>query len=474
MSAALAPSAIAFADITGIGSDTLDPIGKETLTGLYTMKATPPAVDSSLQGYQEFHLLDGNDNNLGTFYAYEATSQYLAPLTGGLSDQSGTQVLYVDSGVASLLGDSPTGSVLPDGTIISNSSGLGGAYELTYVAIPGADGAPDTITETLKTAFGTINIPTSFDAADLSPVLPDGITGIDTPVITSISGLPPLDVAVQGVQSFNDDGAGTFTAVETTTRDGFGFSSQALLVTADTAGTAGTGAGDVPPVGSVFNTLALGHWENVYTSLASPTPGGQDVITDTLINTKTGKTINLDSLFAGNDASAGLGDGSNFQPVTLSSGDIVQADPNSPEVFTGINGLPPGDASIQGTQLFDILHGTDQVGTFNADVTTVPTMEYSNYAETFLVTDSTDPTLVPDGSVFDVASYGNGWENVYTDLPGLGHAGHNLITDTLVTPLGHLDLSWLYQGLDASAGLTHADGFVNLLDAAWLDLLHLF
>ena len=54
--------------------------------------------------------------------------------------------------------------------------------------------------------------------------------------------------------------------------------------------------------------------------------------------------------------------------------------------------------------------------------------------------------------------------------PGLGPDGQNLITDTFVTPFGNLDLSWLYASLDASAGLTPAEGLASFADQPWLDL----
>ena len=80
------------------------------------------------------------------------------------------------------------------------------------------------------------------------------------------------------------------------------------------------------------------------------------------------------------------------------------------EVFTGVNGLPPGNASIQGTQVFDVTHGSDSAGTFTAYVTTIPTMVLSNDAQVLLVTDSSS-SAVPVGSVFDVQTYPFGFVN---------------------------------------------------------------
>ncbi|MDD7813125.1 hypothetical protein PP713_11185 [Mycobacterium sp. CSUR Q5927] len=44
---------------------------------------------------------------------------------------------------------------------------FGNGFENIYTAIPGADGAASTITDTLSTPFGDFNIPTDFDAAAL-------------------------------------------------------------------------------------------------------------------------------------------------------------------------------------------------------------------------------------------------------------------------------------------------------------------
>jgi hypothetical protein len=52
----------------------------------------------------------------------------------------------------------------------------------------------------------------------------------------------------------------------------------------------------------------------------------------------------------------------------------------------------------------------------------------------------------------------------------LGPDGQDLITDTFVTPFGNLDLSSVYAFLDASAGLTPAEGLASFADQPWLDL----
>jgi hypothetical protein len=478
LGAALAPAAFAFADSYSFdlvstdsvdpASYTFDPVAPETVTGLYNMHATPPAANESVQGYQQFGVTN-DGGQVGSFDAYESTTPYLGP-------NLDKQVLYVTYDVPGS-GD-PTGTAPPDGSVFSTSWSLGGTVENIYSAIP--SGSSDVITDTLKTPLGPVDLSPLVQGlgnwadidANVAPVLPTAITSAGDPVITAISGVPPLDIAIQGYQPFDyTDGTdtGTFNAVETTTADVLDTHTEALLVTQDTGGSA-------PAVGSVFNTVSapfgLHGYQNVYSSI--PQGDGVDKVTD-ILKTPAGTTINLSSYFAGYDASAGLTDGTNIESFDFGKDDTIGAAPGAQETFTGINGLPPGSASIQGTELFGVYQGDSDAptGTFTADVTTIPNMWFSKYSEALLVTNSSDPA-VPDGSVFDVTTDGGGL-NIYSDLAATTPGGHDVITDFLVTSRGaEIDLSWLHQNLDAASGLNPTDGLVSFLDTAWLDILHLF
>jgi hypothetical protein len=459
--------AIAFADSFDPSSYTFDPVAPETVTGLYNMATAPPGINESLQGYQMFNVVDSGGSTDGTFDGYESTSPYLGPYVSASDpNEVSSQVLYVSPdvpGYADLTGVAP-----PAGSIIGATYSFGGEFEHVYSAIPNGDGS-DTVTDILKTPFGSVDLSPfvnslDFDAADVTPALPDDITSTDDPVIASVNGLPPLTIAVQGYQPFEYDGNpdATFNAVETTTRDGLGFHTEAFLVTQD------TGTADSLPVGSIYNVIDYDDMQNVYSSI--PQADGTDTVTDTLIDTETGQTTDLSSIFAPYDASLGLNDGSVIHPIAFGD-DIINAAPGAQETFTGINGLPPGNASIQGTDTFGIYSADSETPstTFTADVTNIQNMYFSHYAEALLITDSSDPTVLPDGSVIDMSTNADGWETIYTDLPGLGTDGNNLITDTLVTPFGNFDLSSL---VDASAGLTPAEHLVTLLDPSWLDLFN--
>ena len=95
-------------------------------------------------------------------------------------------------------------------------------------------------------------------------------------------------MAIQGTQQFDVDNSvgtvvGTFGADVSTASDS-GATDAAIRVTSDGSGTTGTAAGDVPPVGSVFDTQIFGDsgFENIYSDITSTTPGG-DVISDSWV-----------------------------------------------------------------------------------------------------------------------------------------------------------------------------------------------
>ena len=132
----------------------------------------------------------------------------------------------------------------------------------------------------------------------------------------------------------------TFNAIETTTTDLVGFHTEAFLVTGD------TGTADSLPIGSVYNTIDFYDLSNVYSSI--PQPDGTDEVTDILNDANTGQSLDLSPIFSPYDASAGLDDGSLLRPISFGD-DIIQAAPDAQLTYTGINGLPPGNFSIQGT-----------------------------------------------------------------------------------------------------------------------------
>jgi hypothetical protein len=192
---------------------------------------------------------------------------------------------------------------------VFNVINSGDGFQNVYSDLPSSTPGADVISDTLVTPFGDIAVPVTFDAAAVpatdavAVALADayGIVPASTEEFTGINGVPPLDVAIQGTQQFGV-GTGTFDADVSTASDSLGDIDEAIRVITDDSGTPGTAAGDVPPVGSVFDTYALGDsgFENIYTDLASTTPGA-DVISDTLVTPLGDFTIPLAS-----DTAAGL------------------------------------------------------------------------------------------------------------------------------------------------------------------------
>ena len=271
---------------------------------------------------------------------------------------------------------------LPAVGSVYDSFNLGNGYDNVYTAIPGAIGGGDTVTDTLVTPFGNVNLDSLFGSIDaaallqpgdafagladsavahdaftiggytLDPTLAAGGEGFDP--VASTAGAAPLlniggvslsDPAVAGdsidTQGFtvydgtgsNASDVGTITTGEDVTNL-LGYTNTELVVTGSIAASGDTSsqAADLPATGTVLDAFNLGNGiENVYTATPDVTAADGTVtpgtVTDTLV-TPYGDT-NLDSLF----------------------GSINAADPlNLGAAFTGLEG---GDSSI-GADAFSI------------------------------------------------------------------------------------------------------------------------
>ena len=407
---AFLPLAVAHADDWTVTSD---PSSIETITGIYGHgysggDTAPPAVAGSIQGEQLFDYTDTTSGDTGTFYGFESTSN------DGFGDFN-TEV-YVGSAVTGT--DGP-----PVGSVFDTYSFDDGTFANVYSDVNG------TVTDTLESPlYGNTIIPTTFDAAGGSIAdaggVPDGIGSDDiTPLlsqnINAISGIPPLTVALQGTQTFGVESSsgspiGTFSAVDTTTTDGFGTYTEAALATSSsTDGSVGAG--------SIFNTIDLFGNDSIYSDVVGA--GGTNTITET-IETPFGSFSAPDTFDAANVET--VSDSS----VTFPDGLVLT--PTDALNFTGINGLPPVDVGVQGGQNFSFVDGASN-GSFTADVTN--TLDaFNDSTETILVTSTTDAAL-PQGSEFEIVNLGYGFESVYSDIVGA------TATETLVTPLGDISLS---------------------------------
>jgi hypothetical protein len=430
---AFMPATAAFAD-----DYTIDPTGIETITGIYGygffgVDTASPATPGSIQGHQGFTYTDTSSGETGTLNGFESNA------TDSFGDTNQEVLVTSSSGTDA----PPVGSVLDTYTL--GDSG----YANIYSAIPTGGGNYE-ITDTVVTPEGDYAIPTTFNAADLTAAdaggVPIGTGGFIDPVgtqtIDAITGIGPLAMANDGTQVFNVENAsgqviGSFNAENTITGDFFGSYTEAALVTKDL----GTVAND-PGVGSIFNTMYYLGGESVYSDVISAS--GHE-ITDTIV-TPFG---NFDIPTAFDAAQV-----ETTSAIDLPGGDHL--DPSGALDYTGVNGLPPVDAAVQGTQTFAYTNVDGTTGTFGADVTNTLD-EFNDATETVLVTSGSDPDA-PIGSVFETVTFGDtGIESLYTDIPST-IGGANVITDILQTPLGDFTVP---TSLDAIAGAVN-----DLLSAA--------
>src|SRR5271156_423663 len=330
---------------------------------------------------------------------------------------------------------------LPAVGSVYDSFNLGNGYDNVYTAIPGAIGGGDTVTDTLVTPFGNVNLDSLFGSIDaaallqpgdaftgladsavahdaftiggytLDPTLAAGGEGFDP--VASTAGAAPLlniggvslsDPAVAGdsidTQGFtvydgtgsNASDVGTITTGEDVTNL-LGYTNTELVVTGSIAASGDTSsqAADLPATGTVLDAFNLGNgYENVYTA----TPGVSGTVTDTLV-TPYGDT-NLDSLFGSINAAGPLGPGA---------------------AFTGLEG---GDSSIG--------------------------------ADAFSIGDTTfDPVLT--NVVTGLPSGGEGYDPVYqvVGAPPLLNLGGGILDEGTATyPLGVQDFN-VYDGTGATA-----------------------
>jgi hypothetical protein len=273
----------------------------------------------------------------------------------------------------------------------------------------------------------------------------------------------------------------------------FGLTNAEFVVTSDFGVGPGASEAGLPTVGSVYDEFNLGNgYENVYTDIVSAT-GGPNTITDTLI-TPNGD-INLDSLFGSIDAAAPMQPGDAFTGLeagdssigadafsiggvtldpTLAGGaegwDPIAALTSTPPVLT-VGGATLGENPDLGAfnfQNFNVYSG-DTSSTEVGTITTAPEVtDLLGFTNTQLVVTSataadggSSSDLPTVGSIYDAFNFGNGVENIYTDIPGTG-GGADTVTDTLVTPFGNINLDSLFGSFDAVAPMNPGDAFTGL------------
>jgi hypothetical protein len=362
VTAAFLQVAVAAADTAGpdaftIGGFEFDPInasGVEGFDPVSTLIGAPPLLE--IGGGTPLGILEIAPQNFDVF----------DPTSGADLGSIGTGETVTDlfglinsefTVVSDTAADGGSASDLPAVGSVYDALNLGGGYENIYTATPGADGAPDTVTDTLVTPNGDINLDSLFGSIDAAaPLNPgDAFTGLEA----GDSGIGPDAFSIGGFTF--DPGADGFTSIPVLTAspplldigggtlEGSFFNTQTLDVDTGT-GSAATEVGsisagenvtellgstntelvvqsvspsgdlpdsDLPAVGSVYDAWNFGGgYENVYTDIPG-TAGAPDTVTDELV-TPFGN-VNLDSLFGNFDAAAPLNPGDAF--TGLEAGD---------------------------------------------------------------------------------------------------------------------------------------------------------
>jgi hypothetical protein len=177
--------------------------------------------------------------------------------------------------------------------------------------------------------------------------------------------------------------------------------------------------------------------------------------------------------------------------------DVFGFSPDSSETVLTVSGLPPLYQQVEGYNTFDYTTPSgDDLGSFNADVSTLTTPGFEN-TEYLVTGDQTYYGIEPNvsepisanlpttGSVYDIANFGDGFSNDYSDvaaapaqfanattdaLSGTGTAATGTITDTFVTPFGNIDLTSLVDGFST---LVHGGDFLTAIDPSLVDFADL-
>lgn len=408
------------------------PTSTEEITSVYGRWAYMPGVPGLIQGRQEFGVFDPETGDqVGTFGALVARGNGLGY----------TQLLVTSTEDAANVGTT-AGSVPPVGSMISNLQF--GMIGFSYSSLAAPSG--NVVSFKITTPFGNIPVPIPFDYAkgiadrtvdnrpmqlgngySIAPTDPAGET------LTAITGFLPGFMTVQGNQTFSvydpaGNPVGSFEGAFTTTADLF-FYTQAVLVTANDGTNVGSGPGQVPPVGSVYNVVYLGTDDNSFLYSSLPATSGTDV---SVIRINKGKVTS---------SAVTLIDASQPPATTTLSGaggfEFVAVSELQP---SGVNGLPPREVQIQGYQQFDVYDSAGvKIGTVDADVFT----QWDGFgirSKALLITNVRQggSDVPPAGSIFNFVNSGNGgFASAHSMVPW---ASGNLTSFKLETPFGDIEL----------------------------------
>ncbi len=391
------------------------PASIETVVNFYGQWTYWPGVSSTTQGKQDYSLVDPNTQ--------QTVGNFTALVQQGDPTSLGTR--YVEFLVTANDGQNvgtDAGQTPPVGSLISSWTALG-IFGWKYSSMPTS---PTTNKVSFKavTPFGDIPVPFfPYDAGkgiadhtfDNKPMDVTGGFSIvpADPVgekITALSGLLPLFNSLQGNQRFNvvdsqGTSVGSFQGDFTVTGDVLGIATEAIRVTANDGINVGTGPGQVPPVGTVYNIAYLDLLRSSLLYSSKPTANG--TVIETVLMTPFGN-IKFPSRL----------DASVEPPINLVAPGGKTFVASSDQLPAGVNGLPPRDVQIQGYQQFDVRNsdGT-KIGNVDADVVS----QWDNYgihSKSLLITKVNEGT--PGTGASDVPTVGTVVNVIYFGKNGFG------------------------------------------------------
>lgn len=437
--------------------------GVGDINGWYGANTGQPGEPGQYQGTQEFTVYNADGDKIGTFnalvgYNYgEHGDPHMQMFVNSVDPVAGATVGTGDGELP------PVGSVFDYGNSASNPSWVYSSLAGYDVHDPNAiAGHGDVVSSSWVQWFDAsehVDAHTAVPKIDL----PNGGYLTADPhseeTYTGISNTAPLATTVQGTQVYDvydshGELVGKVDAFTISTADLAGGNTQEVFVTnvIDGSGvggvdpTIGTGDGDVPSVGSVFNYLNYFNTgvSTVYSAYAADPEHGVATTDPTLLWNAWGTSINSPASF---DAVTGFTDGSNLfdkipfvngLSITPTGGDIGYTDA-SENYYTGINGIPNGGLSgnntdVQSFQHFDITNSDGSATPFSAYVT-----DFGNgsvTAESMFIHDiGANDYGLQDGSTIEYADHG--WFStlaIDSNPTGLGD-GANEVTQMLSIPL---------------------------------------
>lgn len=258
---------------------------------------------------------------------------------------------------------------------------------------------------------------------------------------------PGFQGVVQGEQDFDlvnskGDTVGSITALVSRNNSiGPGQKYTQLVVTSNDvvgAGVVGTGAGQIPPVGSVLASLGNKNFGTIYSAMPSVT-GGKDVV-----SYKSVTPFGNFPLFTNYDAAADLTDGVSFnRPVKTADGFYLAPTTRFSATPTSVTGFPPFFSAVQGTQTYSVFDSATNkaVGSFTG-LTTVTSDVLGTYTEAIYVTSTNGSTNVgtaagqtpPVGTVYNVIYLHS--DDLYAIYSAKPAPGGTQFSTKLVTPNG--------------------------------------